>query len=352
MTEVNFFTNALLTWFQTEGRHDLPWQQNPTPYRVWVSEIMLQQTQVSTVINYYQIFIKKFSSITLLAKANQDEVLGLWSGLGYYARARHLHRCAQIICEQYQGHFPSDIERLIQLPGIGRSTAGAILSFSMKTRAVILDGNVKRVLTRYHAIEGLPSATAINQQLWELADRHTPLEEYAQYNQAIMDLGATICVRSKPLCGRCPVSRHCQARIQSRTQEFPHTQKDRPPRVQKFIRLLMIQDAQGRLLLEKRPAVGIWGGLWSFPECELTEDLHAWSSRYLNTEPVTLESWPAFNHAFTHFELMIHPIVVSIASPTAIVMESPGKVWYHLSGKLPGGVAAPVSKLLKQFKGK
>ena len=265
----NTFTKNLLQWFAQHGRHDLPWQSNPTPYRVWVSEIMLQQTQVSTVIDYYQRFMNTFSSIKSLSEAPSDEVLKLWSGLGYYARARNLHRCAQIICNEYGGEFPNTIAELVKLPGIGRSTAGAILSFSMQTRAPILDGNVKRVLTRYCAIEGLPGDQAVAAGLWDIAEQFTPADHYAQYNQAIMDLGATICTRHRPSCLLCPVNTDCQAYGQSRTHEFPQTAKTKKSRPKKSTQMLMIQNPDGRFWLEKRPPTGIWGGLWSFPQCEM-----------------------------------------------------------------------------------
>jgi len=347
---IQFLTKALLDWFREHGRHDLPWQENPTPYRVWVSEIMLQQTQVSTVIGYYQRFINKFSSVSLLAEAGPDEVLGLWSGLGYYARARHLHRCAQIVCEKYQGNFPENIEELAKLPGIGRSTAGAILSFSMQVRAPILDGNVKRVLTRYHAIEGIPSESATNKQLWELSAQHTPQENYAEYNQAIMDLGATLCTRHKPACTRCPAAAHCQAYATSRTHQFPYSKVSKP-RPQKSTQMLLIKNPEGNILLEKRPPAGIWGGLWSFPECEPEEDLTSWCHRHLNADILNSTSLPPFNHAFSHYELTINPTILTVQTRlSAIIMEPDSKFWYKMTDPLPGGVATPVAKLLTQLK--
>lgn len=351
MPEIHFFTNALLSWFPLHGRHDLPWQKNLTPYRVWVSEIMLQQTQVSTVIDYYQRFMDKFSTIKLLANASQDEVLNLWSGLGYYARARNLHRCAQLIESEYQGVFPHTIAELIQLPGIGQSTAGAILSFAMQVRAPILDGNVKRVLSRYHAIEGIPNTPSTNKQLWDLCERQTPTEGYAEYNQAIMDMGATVCTRLNPKCERCPLSSHCQAYAQSRTHEFPHSQKNSQPRPQKSIHLLIIKNSEGHILLEKRPPAGIWGGLWSFPECEIGENMSAWCARILNADILKTETWLPFSHTFSHFELAIHPIVLTVRKSMPVIMENSAKVWYNTSEPLPGGVASPISKLLKQLKG-
>jgi A/G-specific adenine glycosylase len=350
MTEIHPFTKALLSWFEQYGRHDLPWQQNPTPYRVWVSEIMLQQTQVNTVINYYQRFIDKFSSIKLLSAASMDEVLNLWSGLGYYARARNLHRCAQLICQYYAGEFPQTIEQLIELPGIGRSTAGAVLSFSLKIRAAILDGNVKRVLTRYFAVAGSPAISAVNQQLWELANLLTPQQDFSKYNQAIMDLGATICTRGRPSCERCPVKAGCEAYAQNRQHEFPHTKKKSSLRVQKSTQMLIIQNSAGQILLEKRPPAGIWGGLWSFPQCDCGEDIAAWCVRQLHL--VVLESQPQqiIKHIFTHFDFFIHPVTVTVAT-APVLMEDSGRIWYDLADPLPGGVAAPISKLLKQLQG-
>lgn len=350
MTEIHFFTTALLAWFQLHGRHNLPWQQNPSPYRVWVSEIMLQQTQVSTVIEYYQRFMKRFSSIELLAQANQDEVLHFWSGLGYYARARHLHRCAQLICQQYHGKFPRDVEQLAALPGIGRSTAGAILSFSLQTRAPILDGNVKRVLTRYHAIEGTPTESVVAKHLWRLAEQHTPTEQYAEYNQAIMDLGATICTRRNPACLLCPVNTYCQAYRQSRPHDFPFSKKAKP-RPQKATQILMIKNQHQQFLLEKRPPVGIWGGLWSFPECAVETDAAQWCRKNLNAEILSREEWSKFKHIFTHFDLTIYPVVLNVNYSSKQLMENTGKIWYKIADPLPGGVAAPMAKLLKQLKG-
>jgi A/G-specific adenine glycosylase len=350
VTMKNVFTENLLIWFQKHGRHDLPWQQDPTPYRVWVSEIMLQQTQVSTVINYYQRFINKFSSIKLLADAPQDEVLTLWSGLGYYARARNLHRAAQIISQQYGGNFPQEVEELIKLPGIGRSTAGAIASFSMNIRAPILDGNVKRVLARYYAIEGVTSDSNILKRLWELAEQLTPLKNYAEYNQAIMDLGATICTRSKPVCGQCPAVSDCQAFAQSRVDKFPYPKKITRVRPKKFTRMLIVKDTEGRIFLEKRPVTGIWGGLWSFPECTDDHSMSAWCAVYLNAQVLSVDPWPVFSHTFTHFELTIEPVIITAQLQGEMIMEATDKIWYHPCNKLPGGVASPVAKLLQQLR--
>jgi A/G-specific adenine glycosylase len=349
----NVFTENLLGWFQVHGRHHLPWQINPTPYRVWVSEIMLQQTQVSTVNKYYQSFIKQFSSIKSLSEAQLDDVLKLWSGLGYYARARNLHRCAQIVCEQYGGEFPKTIEQLTKLPGIGRSTAGAILSFSMQTRAPILDGNVKRVLTRYSAVAGAVTDKAVISLLWDMAEQYTPLDDHAHYNQAIMDLGATICTRHHPQCPQCPVRSSCQSYSNATTHEFPQTVKKKKARVQKSIQMLIIQNADGKIWLEKRPPTGIWGGLWSFPQCDITDaDISEWRRRHLPADVVSQENWTPFKHIFTHFDLTIHPVLLTINHQSFQIMEAETHFWYNIADPLPGGIAAPMAKLLKQLKGR
>ena len=346
----NDFTEQLLSWFHIHGRHNLPWQQNPSPYRVWVSEIMLQQTQVSTVIYYYQRFIEKFSSITLLSKAPLDDVLNLWSGLGYYARARNLHRCAQIISQDYQADFPNEVSELIQLPGIGRSTAGAIISFSMNKRGVILDGNVKRVLTRYYAIAEDVNQKSINQKLWEMADQLTPLQNFAEYNQAIMDLGATVCTRRNPACPICPVQSQCQAYQRHHPHNFPQRKKSAKARVKKSTCMLIIQNHKGSILLLKRPPIGIWGGLWSLPECEMGEDIKTWCIRQWSLEARQVQNLPALSHTFSHFDLTIYPILIQVKEIHGNIMEAGLQIWYDLSEAMPGGVAAPVSKLLKKIK--
>lgn len=346
------FTEALLSWYRLHGRHDLPWQKDPTPYRVWVSEIMLQQTQVSTVIDYYQRFMSQFLSVKSLSEAELDQVLGLWSGLGYYARARNLHRCAQIIFTQYHGEFPNNVDQLSELPGIGRSTAGAILSFSMGVRAPILDGNVKRVLTRYHAIEGSPSESAVNKRLWDLAECYTPNKNFSEYNQAMMDLGATICTRRNPTCQQCPVMSDCRAFNESRAHEFPYSKKSKRLRPKKTTHLLMIKTSSDEFLFVKRPPMGIWGGLWSFPECPMGEDIKTWCVQHLHLDISNIEHWPAFNHTFTHFDLTIQPVLLTISAQNNYrMMESSDKIWYKVSEPLPGGIAAPVSQLLTKLKG-
>lgn len=349
--KINNFTQSILAWYHTNGRRDLPWKLQPTPYRVWVSEIMLQQTQVSTVIDYYQIFMERFSCIESLSEASLDEVLSLWSGLGYYARARNLHTSAKIIVHEQNGRFPQNLVELIKLPGIGRSTAGAILSLSMNIRAIILDGNVKRVLSRFHAVKGAPSEARILKQLWDLAEQETPLNDYDKYNQAIMDLGATICTRSKPLCHLCPVIDHCQAYALSQTNVYPQPKKKKV-RYKKSVYVLILKNKDNHILLEKRPMVGIWGGLWSFPECEMTANIKDWCQQVLDLQIIQQKSLPIIIHQFTHFELLIQPVMLMVKSASTLrVMEGEPKVWYNLSAPLPGGIPAPVTKLLNTLKG-
>ncbi|HET8551115.1 MAG TPA: A/G-specific adenine glycosylase, partial [Gammaproteobacteria bacterium] len=258
------FAPRLLAWFASHGRHALPWQREPTPYRVWVSEIMLQQTQVATVIPYFKRFMARFPDLATLAAAPLDDVLALWSGLGYYARARNLHRAAQSAVAEYGGELPASLDELMAFPGIGRSTAGAILSLSRGQRHPILDGNVKRVLARFHAIAGWPGDKRVADRLWEFAESHTPVADCAAYTQAIMDFGATVCTRRNPACDICPMSANCEAYALGRQHDFP-APRARRGYPERNVRVLVIE-AEGAVLLEKRPPTGIWGGLWSLPE--------------------------------------------------------------------------------------
>ena len=340
------FGQRLLAWFDRHGRKNLPWQMDPTPYGVWVSEIMLQQTQVTTVIPYYQRFMRRFPDVHALAKADQDEVLYMWSGLGYYARGRNLHRSAQIICERHAGKLPEVIDTLQTLPGVGRSTAGSILSLAFAQRHPILDGNVKRVLCRYHAVEGWPGKAAVNRALWSLAETHTPGSRVAAYTQAIMDLGATVCTRNHPQCERCPVEASCVARRESRQAELPTRKpaKELPRRETTF---LIVKDEQGRVLLQKRPPVGIWGGLWGFPECDVSTDPASWIRKHLGQNTRSLTRLPVVHHGFTHYHLDIHPVLVSLAGTTGSVervSDSQETLWHDGSTEL--GLAAPVTELL------
>ncbi len=342
------FSARLLEWFDTHGRKNLPWQLSPTPYRVWVSEIMLQQTQVNTVIPYYLRFMERFPDMAALADAEPDEVLHYWSGLGYYARARNLHKAARAIRDQYNGEFPSDIEAVAALPGIGRSTAGAILALAAGQRHPILDGNVKRVLARFHGVEGWPGAPAVTRALWELAEAHTPRARVAAYTQAVMDLGAMVCTRSGPACERCPVSAGCRARELGQVMCFPAARPQRALPV-RAVRMLMLCNARGEVLLERRPPAGIWGGLWSFPECGLEEDVRTWCRERLHLRVGDIREWPQLHHTFSHFHLDITPTFVRINAADPAIMEPGNAVWYNTLKPDRRGLAAPVRNLLNQL---
>ncbi|MEE9551603.1 MAG: A/G-specific adenine glycosylase [Gammaproteobacteria bacterium] len=342
------FTRRILKWFQENGRHDLPWQQDPSPYRVWVSEIMLQQTQVATVVPYFKRFIKRFPDIETLAQSSIDDVLNQWTGLGYYARGRNLHRTAQIICDTYQGQFPEDIEVLIALPGIGRSTAGAILSLACKQRHPILDGNVKRVLTRFHAIEGWPGSTKVEQQLWLLADKHTPFEKVDQYTQAIMDLGATVCTRKATHCESCPVKSGCTAKRQDRQNDYPTPRQKRSLPVRKTA-FVIVENHDGEILLEQRPPSGIWGGLWGFPECSPKDDIHAWVKKQLGLTANTIHYKPKLRHTFSHFHLDIVPVHIQAHNIDNRVNDSARFCWFTPDTYNVVGLATPVKRILDEI---
>lgn len=341
----NDFATDLLAWFEAHGRHDLPWQTDPTAYRVWISEIMLQQTQVTTVIPYYQRFMAEFASVEALVTAPIDSVLHLWSGLGYYARARNLHKAAKLISDEHDGVFPDDVQALQALPGIGRSTAGAIVSLAYNQPAPILDGNVKRVLTRYHAIEGWPGTTSVAKQLWQLAEANSSLDRPAAYTQAIMDLGATVCSRRSPTCSVCPLVTNCCAAKQGTPHRFP-TPKPKRARPTRHQSVIVAQRNDGAVLLERRPDTGVWGGLWSFPELGPDDVAEVWSALRLGAKPLRVEKLAALNHTFTHFELVLEPVLVSV-SPAA-VMDRPDWLWYKLESNTAQavGLPAPVRKLL------
>jgi len=341
-------SKPLLKWFDVHGRRDLPWQQDKTPYRVWVSEIMLQQTQVKTVIPYFERFMQQFPTIEALASAKIDDVLHLWSGLGYYARGRNLHKAAQTIVEDYQGSLPSTVEELTQLAGIGQSTAGAIVSLAFGKRAPILDGNVKRVLTRFYAVDGWPGEAKVHQHLWDIAELNTPKKRAADYTQAIMDLGATVCTRSKPQCERCPLGNKCQALQLNKTTLYPQkkAKKTIPTRQ---TTMLLIQQKNGDLLLEQRPPTGIWGGLWCLPECPIDMDVVAWCRKNLSlrvSEPVALSQ---FRHTFSHFHLEILPVRVEIQTKSKRVMDSDRYIWYKPSQPQSVGIAAPIRKIINKY---
>lgn len=342
----NTFSNAVLAWYDQHGRKHLPWQQDISPYRVWLSEIMLQQTQVTTVIPYFERFIARFPDVHRLAAAPLDDVLHLWTGLGYYARARNLHRCAAEIVHRYGGEFPGTVEALSELPGIGRSTAGAIVSIAFKKRAAILDGNVKRVLARHQAIGGWPGETATLKQLWELAERFTPTRRANHYTQAMMDLGATLCTRSRPGCERCPVQFGCVAYGEGRVLDYPG-KKARKPLPEKSVQLLMLRNPAGDILLEQRPATGIWGGLWSFPELATDVDAKTWAAGIYG-EVATCEIRDSWRHTFSHYHLDITPVLIQLKKTPLLLAEKP-LCWFNPLAPDALGLAAPVKKLLDRI---
>lgn len=347
MSDAPAFAERLLDWFDAHGRKDLPWQHPKEAYRIWVSEIMLQQTQVQTVIPYFERFMARFPDVIALASAAQDEVLQHWSGLGYYARARNLHKAAQIIRDEFGGAFPGTLEAAMELPGIGQSTAGAILSLAFDQRHTILDGNVKRVLARHEAVEGWPGTTSVAKTLWEIAERHTPADRTAAYTQAIMDLGATLCTRSKPACERCPVATDCTAHSSGSVTEFP----GRKPKKEKPLRAttMVIARYDGHVYLERRPESGIWGGLWSLPELP-GDAVDDWCRDMLASGATDIEPWQLLRHSFSHYDLDIQPIVVRVDPPLSKVADSGDAAWHRIGDEPPGGMAAPVHKLIERLK--
>ena len=350
----SLFATRLLAWFDQSGRKHLPWQQSITPYRVWVSEIMLQQTQVSTVIPYFERFMQRFASVQALADAPSDEVLHLWTGLGYYARARNMHRAAQIIVSDYGGELPRTLEAMQSLPGIGRSTAGAILSIACEQRHPILDGNVKRVLTRFFGIAGFPGEKRIDTQLWGLADDCTPDARVADYTQAIMDLGATVCTRARPQCERCPMRSDCVAYRDGLQAKLP-TRRPKRVRPQRMAFILVATNADGAVLLERRPPSGIWGGLWTFPQFEREEDAmtHATTLQSLSASAQdsvfldgSLHPLPIYHHAFTHFDLALQPLVLGNAVFDQ-VSDRDKYCWYDPANPARIGLAKPVTDIIR-----
>ena len=340
------FVKSVLSWFDQHGRKDLPWQHDPSPYRVWISEIMLQQTQVQTVIPYYDRFMARFSTVTELADAPLDQVLHLWTGLGYYARARNLHKAAQMVRDDFQGKFPQSADALESLPGIGRSTAGAIAALSMHQRAPILDGNVKRVLTRHFAIDGWPDQTATKRTLWLIAEHFTPEKRVADYTQAMMDLGATLCTRSKPACDRCPLVNSCQAYQSQSIAQYPGKKPKKTLPV-KSTAMYILRNNKGAVLLEKRPPSGIWGSLYSLPEGESSSEYAA-----IGTLSFPLENavkLDPIRHTFSHYHLDIIPVEIKQQASSNAVAENDRWLWYPLDHSQEVGLAAPVKKLLSSL---
>lgn len=339
------FAERLLHWFDRCGRKDLPWQVDRSPYRVWVSEIMLQQTQVATVIPYFNRFMKRFPHVTSLAHATLEDVLHLWSGLGYYSRARNLHKSAQRIFNHYGGKFPSHFDDLVSLPGIGRSTAGAILALSMGERYAILDGNVKRVLCRYHAIEEWPGKASVEKKLWQLAHEQTPHDRIADYTQAIMDFGATLCKRHKPECSLCPLENDCLAHERGDEEKYPKPGKGKkiPMRRTHF---LLVYSEEGHVLLEKRPPRGLWGGLWTMPQLSDLTEIGMWCKNN-GLKVVQLETLDPFRHTFSHFRLHINPIKIKVLKSDSLVAGEVETLQWHSPDSIAGlGLPAPVRKLL------
>jgi len=336
----------LLQWWDRHGRRDLPWQKNPTAYRVWVSEIMLQQTQVATVERYYEPFIASFPDVVALADACADEVLHAWSGLGYYSRARHLHRAARCVRDEHGGVVPATFAALAALPGIGRSTAGAILALATGQRYPILDGNVKRVLARLYRVEGSPASAPVLRRLWELADANTPAARAGAYTQAIMDLGATLCTRRNPACRRCPLAESCEARHAGVAEQLPAA-KPRRARAQRATVVMLVRTGGTQVLLEKRPDDGIWGGLWGLPEVATLDEVRGWCSQRFGQAPQRLHVRPVLRHAFTHFDLDMTPVEVELAAaPAACALDGDRQLWYNVGQPAKVGLPAPVTKLI------
>lgn len=337
---------TLLAWFDVHGRRDLPWQAEPTPYRVWVSEVMLQQTQVETVRPYYARFVARFPDVAALAAAPQDEVMRFWSGLGYYARARNLHRAAQAIAGRHGGELPDTPEALMALPGIGRSTAGAILALARGQRQPILDGNAKRVLARVYLVEDPPDSSAGTRKLWRLAEAAMPAARIAAYTQAIMDLGATVCTRANPACERCPLAPGCEALASRRTGEIPAARRRAPRRLRQTH--LVVELAAGRVLLARRPPQGIWGGLWAPPEFPTAADAAAYmAERSGGRSPG--KRLPTIRHAFTHYDLDIEPWLLEPPPGTSAVAEGDAR-WHELATLDAVGLPAPVARLLEELR--
>ena len=338
------FQQQLLDWFDQHGRKDLPWQKAITPYRVWISETMLQQTQVSTVIPYFNRFVERFPDIEALAKAPIDEVLHFWAGLGYYARARNLHKTALLIFEQ--GYFPDTLQELIEFPGIGHSTAGAILSIAFNKSHPILDGNVKRVLARFNATAGWPGTSKVSKELWALSAQLTPQARVADYTQAIMDLGATICTRSKPGCVLCPLNAGCLARIAENVTDYPTSKPAKVSPVKQLV-FLIVRNNRNQILLEKRPPTGIWGGLWSLPEFDTIDSATNWCSTN-NVRIINQQSLTTQRHSFSHYHLDFTPLLIETDNPNNNVMEANRTVWYKAEQINDLGLPAPIKLLLQQ----
>ena len=338
------FQHAVLDWYQLQGRKDLPWQNPITPYRVWISEIMLQQTQVSTVIPYFVRFMASFPTVADLAKASVDEVLHHWTGLGYYARARNLHKTAQLISFEMNQQFPNTVEELSQLPGIGRSTAGAIRSIGFKQPAAILDGNVKRVLARYAAIDGWPGKTAVHNQLWDVAELYSPDQHTQEYTQAMMDLGALLCTKKSPLCDQCPIAAGCKALAEGNQTLYPGKKPKKLTPVREII-FLILRNSAGDILLQKNPPTGLWGGLWVLPQITTKKELEATCSK-LGLSIQSKLFLEKQRHTFSHFHLDYQPLQVEVEETCNNINENNDMVWYNRENPLSLGMPAPIKAIL------
>ena len=338
------FVSRLIRWHKHYGRHDLPWQNTRDPYRVWLSEIMLQQTQVATAIPYYARFLERFPQLADLAAAPIEDVMALWSGLGYYARARNLHACAKVVMDQYEGVFPQRPEILVQLPGIGRSTANSIATFCFGAQAPVLDGNVKRVLCRAFAVEGFPGNSVVEKRLWAIAEELMPSRDGGIYNQAQMDLGATVCTHSKPKCPVCPLTDSCLANAGGRTAELPQA-KPRLAVPERHTSLLVLLDGN-QVLLEARPPAGIWGGLLSFPELPEGADPAEFVPRALGCQLGAVSPAPTFVHAFSHFRLHITPLICRVSVSVKPKAREPGFQWLKLQDANTAALPAPIRRIL------
>jgi A/G-specific adenine glycosylase len=344
--EPDDFAARLLHWFDGNGRHDLPWQHPRTPYRVWLSEIMLQQTHVKTVIPYFERFVAALPTLPSLAAAPRDDVMALWSGLGYYARARNLQAAAQRCMEQHGGELPRDIDALTALPGIGRSTAAAILSQAWGDRHAILDGNVKRVLTRYHGIAGYPGLPSVEKNLWTLANSHLPHARMADYTQAQMDLGATLCTRADPACILCPVQDSCIALREGQVADLP-TPKPGKAVPQRHACVLWLENTGGDVLMLRRPPAGIWASLWTLPQADDVDGSREWFEREATGDFGQAESLPAIDHAFSHYKLRLQPLRLRDVALRERVGDNDDLRWVARGEFAALGIPAPIRKLLE-----
>jgi len=330
------------------GRKTLPWQINPSKYKTWISEIMLQQTQVSTVGPYFLRFMKRFPTIEKLASSSLDEVLQIWSGLGYYARARNIHRSAQLIVEKHQGELPSKYKSLLDLPGIGKSSAGAILSLSGIQPQPILDGNVKRVLSRFYGVKGWSGESKVSKELWDLSTKSLPVDNFQVYTQGIMDLGATVCLPRNPNCSVCPIKARCYAYQNHLIDRIPRKKTKRKKRTESKCFLMIIFD-ENKLYLERRKQKGIWGGLWSFPEIKLSDDPKVWCQKTFNNKIISVKSWKSFKHSFSHYNLYIHPIEIRMDGQSMKKANKSRTGSFHPEELTSLGLSSPVKGLVKQL---